>query len=219
MGNTKANPLPRGAERMARASWHLALFVAFGALAIFSAGCKRMQPLDTKPLDGAGMSFDTVQQLESLKITPPEVLEITKARQGGFSDASCVQVLQIYRGRGKPFDAGDAVAGLLQVGFSEASVLELAKLDQLGLGAGELQAMRLAGLSDAIVLEVARRHAEGKTVLSGASLAEIKNTGLREATLLELTRRGVPDSQAGAIIAMRRRRASDAEILRKFTGS
>jgi hypothetical protein len=79
--------------------------------------------------------------------------------------------------------------------------------------------MRLAGFSDAIVLEVARHHAEGKPVLGGASLARMKNAGLREAALLELARRGVPDARADAILSARRRGASEAEILRRFTGS
>jgi hypothetical protein len=108
---------------------------------------------------------------------------------------------------------------LIQAGIGEDTVLELAKLNQLGLGAGELQAMHLAGLSDQIVLVVAHHHAEGKPVLSGASLAGLKNTGLRESTLLELAQRGVPDSQADAIISARRHGANDAEVLRRFTGS
>ena len=83
---------------------------------------------------------------------------------------------------------------------AEDTIIELAKLNQLGLRAGELEAMRLAGLSDAILLEVARHRAAGKPVLAGASLANLKNAGVRELTLLELARRGVPDSQAAAII-------------------
>jgi hypothetical protein len=185
----------------------------------FLAGCKHMQPLDTKPLDAAGLNYNSIKQLEAEKITAPEVLEISKARQGGLTDAGCVQALQIFHGRGKVFDAGDQITGLLHAGFTETSVLELAKMDQLGLDAGELEVMRLTGLSDEIVLTVARRHSEGKPVLSGISLASIKNTGVRESTLLELARRGVPDSDAGAIIAMRRKRASDADILRHFSGS
>jgi hypothetical protein len=47
----------------------------------------------------------------------------------------------------------------------------------------------------------------------------MKNAGLRESTLLELARRGIPDSKAAAIIAYRRHGASDAEILRRYTGS
>jgi hypothetical protein len=84
---------------------------------------------------------------------------------------------------------------------------------------GELQAMRLAGLSDGVILEVARRRSEGRPVLSGASLAQMKNAGLSESTLLELARRGLPDSQAEAIVTLRRRGAGDAEILRRFTSS
>lgn len=214
-----ASPLALGTKRLLCRSAGFASILLVCALAASVSACKRVQPLDTKPLDGAGMAYDTIKQLQGLKITAPEVAEMTKARQGGLSDASCVQILQIYRSHGKPFDAGDAVSGLLQVGVSEPTVLELAKIDQLGIGYGELQAMRLAGLSDAIVLEVARRHAEGKPVLSGASLATLKNTGLRESTLLELTRRGVPDSQMSSIIAMRRRGVKDQEILRKVAGS
>ena len=79
--------------------------------------------------------------------------------------------------------------------------------------------MRLAGLSDAIILETARHQAEGKPTLSGLSLGKLKNSGLREKTLLELARRGVPDSETDQILALRRHRATDAEILRRFAGS
>jgi hypothetical protein len=212
----------RFARRTHRTSGHRNWFLpalALFTLAFLTAACKQIQPLDTKPLDAAGLTFNSIKQLEALKITPPEVLEIAKARQGGLTDDGCVQVVQIFHGRGKAFDAADQVTGLLRAGFTENSVLELAKMDQLGIGAGELVAMRLTGLSDEIVLTVARRHSEGKPVLSGVSLASIKNTGVRESTLLELARRGVPDSDAGEIIALRRKRASDADILRRFSGS
>jgi hypothetical protein len=191
------------------------LIVAF---AFLSAGCHQLTPLDTKPLDNAGMSYDTIQQLKALKITASEVTEIANARQGGLSDAGCVQAVQISHGRGEPFHAGDATARLLQVGMSEDTVLELAKLNQMGLGAGELLAMRLAGFSDTMVLEVARQHAEGKPVLSGASLASLKNAGFRESTLLEFVRRGLTDPQADTIISLRRHGVSEAEILRRFHG-
>ena len=79
--------------------------------------------------------------------------------------------------------------------------------------------MRLAGLSEQIILEVARHRAAGKPVLSGPSLASLKNTGLRDTTLLELARRGVPDSEVSSIVAARRHGAKDAEILRRFPGS
>jgi hypothetical protein len=185
-------------------------------LAACFAGCHIESPLDTKPLDAVGMSYDAIEQLKAVKITAPEVAQIAAARQGGFSDANCIAAMNIYRSRNQPFDAGDAIAGLVQAQVSDDTILELAKLNQLGFGAGELQAMRLAGLPDSILLEVARHRAAGQPVLAGASLADLKNAGVRELTLLELARRGVPDSQAPAIIAYRRRGASDAEILKRF---
>jgi hypothetical protein len=184
-----------------------------------AAGCKRVLPLDTVPLDNVGMTFDSIQHLKALKISTSEVAEIAKVKRAGMPDSDCVQLLQVFRSRGVPFNAGDAVAGLLQVGISEDTIFELAKINQLGIGFGELQAMHLAGLSDDIILVVAHDHAFGMPVLSGASLAGLKNTGLRGSTLLALAQRGVPDSQAEAIIVARRHGASDAEILRRFTGS
>jgi hypothetical protein len=196
----------------------LAIIPCLLALAML-AGCKSIPPLDTKPLDDAGMTYDTVKQLEAAKISQSEIGEIAEAKQGGLSDAGCVEILGIYRTRKAPFDAGEAVSGLLQVGLSEANVIELARLNQLGLGVGELQAMKLAGLSEEIVMDVARDHAEGKPVLSGASLGRMKNAELRSGTILELVRRNVPDSDADAILAARKHGMSDAEILRHFHGS
>ncbi|MGC2420787.1 MAG: hypothetical protein WA405_03955 [Candidatus Acidiferrales bacterium] len=165
------------------------------------------------------MSYDAIQQLRGLGINDSEVAQIAQAKQGGLSDDGCVEIEKIFRGRGQNFDAGGAVAGLFGAGMSEDDVLAIARLGQLGFGAGELQAMRLAGLSDSIILEVARHRAESKPVLSGASLAMMQNTGMRESTLLKLTQLGVPDSEAGAILSSRRHGASDAEILRHFEGS
>jgi hypothetical protein len=165
------------------------------------------------------MSYDTIQQLKTFNITAPEVAELATARQAGFSDASCVAALEIYRGRSQAFDAGDEIASLIRAQVGEDTILELARLNQLGLGAGDLEAMRLAGLSDAILLEVARHRSASQPVLAGASLANLKNAGVRESTLLELVRRGVPDSQAAAIIAFRRHGATDAQILGHFTSA
>ncbi len=186
---------------------------------VFCGGCHRMQPAQLQPLYNAGMGYDAVTRLNALKITPAEVPQIAEARQSGFSDAGCVEVMQIYRSRKQSFDAGGAIAGLMGAGASESLLLKLAALNQLGLGAGELEAMRLAGLSDDIVLAVAQHHAAGQPVLSGASLAGMRNLGMGSRTLLELAERGVPDSSATEIMKMRRRGANDAQILRDFAGS
>ena len=217
------NPLARAFVRHGRNSRGIRGFdsgaAICAALLIVCAGCSRLKPVDTSPLETSGMSYVAVQQLETLRISGSEVSEVAKARQGGFADVDCVEIVRIYRNRNRPFDAGDAVAGLAQVGVSDADILELASIDQLGLGWGELQAMKLAGMSDAIVMEEARQRARGKSVLSGATLAKLKNAGVRQSTLLQLVQRAVPESQARAILAYRHRGASEVEILRHFRGS
>jgi hypothetical protein len=210
---------PKLRFRAARGVGPRALAILLAPFLLFTVGCHRVLSVDTTPLDNTGMSFDSIQQLQGMKITSNEVPEIAKARHAGFSDAACIEATRIFHSRGQNFNVGDAITASVHVGFSDDTILQLAKLNQLGFEAGELQAMRLAGLSDDIILEVARHHADGKTVLSGASLADMKNAGLGEPTLLELARRGLPDSQAEAIVSLRHRGANDAEILRRFTSS
>jgi hypothetical protein len=208
-----------GRSRMKRSSTRLifaatALFLSFGL-----AACQRARGVDTQPLNNSGMSYDSVKQLEDLKVTSVEVASVLKMRDAGLPDADCVQIVRIARSRGQVFDDGNAVAGLIRAGMSDETILALANLNQIGPMSGEFGAMHLAGLSDAIVLEVARHRADGKPVLSGASLAGLKNTGLRGSTLLDLARRDIPDSEAKSIISFRRRGASDSQILRRFSGS
>jgi len=210
MGNILGRPGLQGWRRSA-IGLALSALIAFGA-----AGCHVAPPLDTKALDSAGMTYDTIQQLKGMNITATDVAQLATARNSGFSDAGCIAVLAMYRARNQAFDAGDDIAGLVRAQIAEPTILELAKLNQLGFASGEYEAMRLAGLSDAIVLEVARHRAAGQPVLAGASLASLKNAGVRELTLLELARRGVPDSQAAAILSYRRHGASDADIIRRF---
>ena len=206
-------------RRHGRLVLRAALAAAVVPLVFALGACSHVRSADTEPLDRSGMDYDSVKQLKALNITQPEVAEILKMHGAGVSDQDCIRLIRIVHARNQIFSAGDTVADMIQAGMSEETILALANLDQLGSSAGELEAMHLAGLSDAIVLEVARHRAQGKPVLSGASLAGLKNTGLRSSTLLELVRRGVPDSQANAIIYYRRHGASDAQILHRFTRS
>lgn len=177
-----------------------------------------MAPLDTTPLDSSGMSFAAVQTLRSMNINNAEVAQVAAAKQAGLSDDDCITLLRLVRSRKQQFDIGDDVAQLLRAGVSSGTVMQLAQLDQIKLWGGEATAMRLAGLSEEIILEEAHRRATGLPVLSGASLANFKNTGMREATLLQLVRRGVPESEAHIILALRRRGWNDAQILRRYPG-
>jgi hypothetical protein len=59
------------------------------ASVLFIGACSRIMPVDTSPLDQAGLGYDTIKQLKTLKISKAEVGEIAKAHQGGLSDAGC----------------------------------------------------------------------------------------------------------------------------------
>jgi hypothetical protein len=190
----------------------LGLFV----LAATASGCKKVHKADTTPLDGVGLSYSSIQDLRGLKITDAEVAELVKLKHAGISDGGCVELVRIARKRNRPFADGDAIMSLRQVGMSEDNVIELARLNQLGLQAGEEQAMRLAGLSDSVVLALARRRAEGKPALSGAALAELKNAGMSESAMVTLLDRGITDAQVNAIIVQKQRRATDAQVLARY---
>jgi hypothetical protein len=85
--------------------------------------------------------------------------------------------------------------------MNESAVIELVRLDQVTSFAGEAAAMRLAGLSDEVVLGVARRRAKGETVVAGARLAELRDAGYSNAQLLAALDRGMTDKQADEAIA------------------
>jgi len=182
-------------------------FLLFVTMVVCLGGCKRLQPTDMTQLDQAGMWFNDVAQLRELKVTPPEVQQLVLARQSGLSDASCVEFVRISRAHQEPFASGEAAAGLLRAGLTEDSILELARLNQLGPWWGEAQAMRLAGLSDAVVLAVATRRAAGEPVLSSRKVADLQNAGLTQNEIMAQINRGATDADADEI-AIRRNYAA-----------
>src|SRR6266851_9260218 len=117
------------------------------ALLLPLAACKRVEQTNTQPLDEAGMWSNSIDELRTLNVSNAEIGELTKARQGGLSDPTCVELIKLSRRHQQPFTGGQRIADLLAAGSSEQTVLELANLNQLGLWTGEAQAMRLAGLS------------------------------------------------------------------------
>ena len=172
------------------------------------AACKHAdQQTNTQALDEAGMWSNSVSELRTLNVSNAEITELTKARQGGLSDPACVELIKFARSHHQPFSGGQPVADLLGVGFSEQMVLDLARLDQLGLWAGEAEALRLAGLSDKVVLAVAQRRSQGLPVMSGKKLGELKNTGASDAVILDFVQKGITDERASEYIAQHERTA------------
>jgi hypothetical protein len=168
------------------------------------AACKHAeQQSNTQALDEAGMWSNSVSELRTLNVSNAEIGELTKAREGGLSDPSCVELIRLARSRQQPFTGGQPIADMLAAGSSEQTVLELARMTQLGLWAGQAQALRLAGLSDKVILAVAQRSSRGLPVLSGVMLGKLKNSGASDAAILEFVQKGMTEQRASEYIAQR----------------
>jgi hypothetical protein len=152
------------------------------------------------PLDAAGMHPDTLEQLHKYQVTDAEVQQILIAGKAGMTEQGCLSLVGIDRSRHRSFVEGEVIAQLLGAGMMESAVIQLERMDQLGLFAGEAAAMRLAGLSDDLILNVARHRAKGQAVLAGARLAELRDAGFSNAQLVESVNRGLTDKQAEGII-------------------
>jgi hypothetical protein len=178
-------------------------------LMIFLAmsGCKSAQKADTQQQDQADMWLNTVPELKPLNVSNAEIGELQKAHDAGLTDPTAVALIKLARDRQKPFVDGESIANLLSAGSSEHTVFELARLNQLGLWAGEAQALRLSGQSDQTILAIAQRRSKGLAVPTGVELGEMKNAGLSDATILDFVQRGLSQKDISAYIAQKERAA------------
>src|SRR3970040_106243 len=101
-----------------------------------------------QPREQAGMSYATTKQLRELDVTEEEVAELLLVKQTLLSDAACVEVLRRARSRQQSFTNGEEISSLLGAGLKEAVVMELVRLNQLGLWTEEYKLMHQALLSD-----------------------------------------------------------------------
>jgi hypothetical protein len=171
---------------------------------------------DMRPLDKAGMDSPSIAALRALDTTDAEVAELVMVKNAGLADSFCIELVRAARSHAQAFAAGEDVATLHRIGLAEATILELARLNQFGLWTEEVRALRLAGATDAVILALTQRRAAGQPVLSSLALARLKNAGIADSTLLELARRGLTDDQAEQILRLSPRQRSHNELLRRF---
>ena len=186
------------------------------AMALAPAACRRLEYVSMRPLDEAGFSYSSVKQIEELEPTKEEVEELVKAFKGGVSEGACVDLVRVARAQKTHFAEGDAVGSLHSAGFSDPTIVELARLRQIASWAGEAQAIRLTGTSERVILAVAERRSKGQPVPSGASLARMKDAGVSEATILELVSRGITDSDAESVVYRKKHGWKDEQILHDY---
>ncbi len=178
-------------------------------------GCKSSSPNNDEALSQAAGYFSQIPGMRQLSPAPDEISSLAAAKDAGVADADLLSLLELSRQRKRPFHDGESIAALLHAGVSEASVMALARLDQLGPFAGEAQLMRLAGLSDDVILALARRRNAGQPVLSSSKAAQLRNVQFTNAQILEAVNRGTTDSQAEAIIAQRERAGGGHSFVRQ----
>jgi hypothetical protein len=186
-------------------------------VAVFAlAGCKKVpQQTNLSALDGAGMQFDTIEQLRKLQVTDVEVQQLVLLRQDELSEQACLALIQIAHGQHQLFTNSEPVAGLIAAGLQESTILELARLDQVASWGGEAVALHLAGAPDGLILSVARRRSAGQPVISGPNLVKLRNAGMSDSQLIAQVQRGTTDEQAGQMIAQHERAATPHGFVRQ----
>jgi hypothetical protein len=172
------------------------LAIALAVSLLVCAGCKNANRARMTPLDAAGMHPETIEQLNQYQLNDGEVQQILTVGRAGMSEQECVELVRMARSRDRSFAEGDAIAGMIEAGVKQDTILELVRLDELTAFGGEAEAMHLAGLSDAVILDVARRKAKGEVVLTGSRLAELRDAGFSNAQLVAVLDQGFSDKQA-----------------------
>jgi hypothetical protein len=172
------------------------LTIALAASLFVCAGCNNASRARMTPLDTAGMHPETIEQLNKYQVNDAEVQQILTVGRAGMSEQECVELVRLARSHDRSFAEGDAIAGMIEAGVKQDTILELVRLNELTAFGGEAEAMHLAGLSDAVILDVARRKARGEVVLSGSRLAELRDAGFSNAQLVAALDQGLNDKQA-----------------------
>jgi hypothetical protein len=172
------------------------LMIVLAASLFVCAGCNNANRARMTPLDSAGMHPETIEQLNKYQVNDAEVQQILTVGRAGMSEQECVELVRLARSRDRSFAEGDAIAGMIEAGVKQNTILDLVRLNELTAFGGEAEAMHLAGLSDAVILDVARRKAKGEVVLSGSRLAELRDAGFSNAQLVAALDQGLNDKQA-----------------------
>lgn len=172
------------------------LTIALAAFLFVCAGCKNASRARMTPLDAVGMHPESIEQLKTFRVSDAEIQQILTVGRAGMSEQNCVELVRVARSHDQAFTDGDAIAGMLDAGVKEDTILQIVRLNELAAFGGEAEAMHLAGLSDAVILDVARRKAKGEAVLSGSRLAELRDAGFSNAQLVAALDQGLSDGWA-----------------------
>jgi hypothetical protein len=181
-------------------------------LLLRTSGCDQHPLTDYRPLDQAGMWSSSSEQLKKLNTSDNEVAQLVKLKQAGITDDGCVTLVADAHRHQHPFASADPAINLVQAGYAEPLILEIAKTDQLDTISGDAVMLKLVGLSDSAVGMIVHRRLKGQRTMSSAEIGRLKNTGLTEKQILERINSGMTDAQAD-------REATVREVTRNHSGT
>lgn len=196
----------RGASTIRLAASAASLLLA----ALLLTGCEQKPKIDYAPLDSAGFSPSTVDQLKKLKVSDTEIPQIAKLKQLGMSDDTCLAMVNDARAHHHIFSGGDAAGNLAAAGYSEQDILAMAQADQIDSISTDAITLKLIGLSPATVHLIVDRRLQSQPTLSSASIGRLKNTGVTERQILEYINQGMTDEQAEKEAAAREAKRNHA---------
>lgn len=174
-----------------------------GVCFLVLAGCQTQPKTDYSALDQSGMWSTSLQELKALKVSDPEIAQLTKLKQAGASDELCLSLLKAARDHHHDFMSAEAAMNLSRAGYSDADILEIAKSDQIDILSGEAVTLKLIGLSNPTVQAILRRRMKGLPTLSSEQIGRLKNTAMSEKQILEFINEGYPKDKVEAFIAQR----------------
>ncbi len=177
--------------------------IPLALLLLRTFGCNQHLFTDYRRLDQSGMWSSSVQELKKLNTSDTEVEQLTKMKQAGVSDDTCVAVIADAHNHQHPFASADSAVNLINAGYNESIILEMTKVDQLDKLSGDAVMLRLVGLSDTAVDVILHKRMKGQRTMSSAEIGRLKNTGLTESQIMERINRGETDAEADREAAVR----------------
>jgi len=156
--------------------------------------------VDYSPLDQSGMFSTSLAELKKIKLNTAEITQLTKLKQAGASDGFCLSLVKEARSHNHDFTSGDSAVSLSRAGYSDAQIVEMAQADKIDVLSSDAVMLKLMGLSNNTVQTVIQRREQGLPTLTSEQIGRLKNVGVSEVKILELTKQGLSDQQAEAQI-------------------
>jgi len=168
-------------------------------------GCNNHLLTNYRAASEAGFYSGTIEDLKKLNTSDAEVGELIKLKQVGVPDETLTGLVRAAHEHQHSFMNTDAVRNLVNAGFSDARILQIAQLDKLDTIGGDAVMLHVIGLSDPTVQMLLDRRIKGVPTMSVNAIADLKNTGLTEKDILYRIQNGMTDSQAMAEASARQK--------------